>query len=180
MDLLNKLGEHGKIQNQSSIVSSAYFISPYHKHFRTQIEDGVWKYVKLALEKNYLTINSCEGHAPEDSLEITFVFYDDDKLNKFINYFNYFPIEVKVEDRFINYFNGNRFEYVELNEEVYILNNNFMMSNTQYKFVTLFSSKEWDKKENYILYCFKKILLDKYSKIKLYNLLKKLPNYESL
>lgn len=81
MDLLNKLDKFGKIQNPNSIVSSAYTVSPYHKDFRSQIENGVWDYINLALQKNYLTVNSCEGHLLEDSLEITFAFYDYKKLD---------------------------------------------------------------------------------------------------
>lgn len=180
MDLLNKLDEFGKIQTPNSAVSSAYTVSPYHKDFRSQIEDGVWDYVNVALQKNYLTINSCEGHLLEDSLEITFAFYDYEKMDKFIKYFKQPLIHMVVEDRFMNKFNGHEFEYIDKKEEIQALNKMFMMTNEDYKFVTVFANKEWDQKENYPLYCFKKIIINKYSKSKLYALLKQLPNYEGL
>lgn len=40
----------------------AVMVSPYHKDFRTQIEDGVWPIINALLNKNYLPISSCEGH----------------------------------------------------------------------------------------------------------------------
>ena len=89
MDLLNVKDKKGKIQNPEHN-GSAFSISPYHVDFKTQIEDGVWPYIKLLLDKNYLTINSCEGHSIEDSLEITLAFYDDIKYKKFIKHFDCF------------------------------------------------------------------------------------------
>lgn len=80
----------------------------------------------------------------------------------------------------MNKFNGHEFEYIDKKEEIQALNKMFMMTNEDYKFVTVFANKEWDQKENYPLYCFKKIIINKYSKSKLYALLKRLPNYEGL
>jgi hypothetical protein len=180
MDVLNVKDKRGKIQNPEQN-GSAFCISPYHPNFITQVENGVWPYVKLMLDKNYFTINSCEGHHIEDSLEITFVFYDYKKMDKFVKYFKHPLIHVVVEDRFINEFNKYKFEHVDKKEEIKILNNMFMMTNEDYKFVTVFANKEWmHKKENYLLYCFKKIIINKYSEYKLYALLEKMPNYECL
>jgi hypothetical protein len=179
MDILNVKDKHGKIQNPCQ-EGEAFSISPYHKEFRTQVEDRVWPYVKLLLEKNYHTVNSCEGHLLEDSLEVTLAFYDYEKLDKFIKYFKHPLIHLVVEDRFINKFNGYKFEYIDKKEEIQVLNKMFMMTNEDYKFVTVFANKEWNQKQNYLLYCLKKIIINKYSESKLYTLLQLIPNYENL
>lgn len=40
-------------------------VSPFHKDFRSQIEDGVYPFIEVLLEKNYFPISSCEGHPKE-------------------------------------------------------------------------------------------------------------------
>jgi hypothetical protein len=40
----------------------AISVSPLNPKFQSQIENGVWPYVKCMLDKNYFSISSCEGH----------------------------------------------------------------------------------------------------------------------
>jgi hypothetical protein len=179
MDLLNVKDIQGKIQNDVSI-SSAFCISPYHKEFRTQIEDGVWPYVEILLQKNYLTVNSCQGHFIEDSLEITLAFYDVVKFKKFIKHFDCFLINAVYENNFINEYDGSKFIKLSEKEEAKILNFMFMMTNKNYYFVTLFALKEWNNKDNLFFYRIYKKLFKKISEKYLMYKLLSLPNYENL
>lgn len=179
MDLINVKDKNGKIQNPEQN-GSAFSISPYHPDFKTQVEDRVWPYVKLLLDKNYLTINSCEGHFIEDSLEITLAFYDDIKFKKFIKHFDCFLITVLCEDSFITEYDGNKHVKLPEKEQTKILNFLFMMSNEKYYFVTLFALSEWNKKENLFLYTLYKKLFKRIAEKYLMYKIASLPNYENL
>jgi hypothetical protein len=182
MDLLNVKDKKGKIQNPE-LTGSAFCISPYHPDFRTQVEDGVWPYVELLLNKNYFTINSCEGHFIGDSLEITVVFYDDIKFKKFVKHFDCFLINVLCEDSFINQYDGNKHSKLPEKEETKIVNWLFMISNEKYRFVTLFALKEFKHKNKlflYIVHILYKTLFKKIAEKYLMYKIRSLPNYENL
>jgi hypothetical protein len=179
MDLLNVKDVEGKIQKPNG-ESSAYCISPYHDKFRSQIEDGVWPFVEKLLYKNYLTINSCEGHFIEDSLEVTLVFFDDKKCKRFKQHFKHFLINVIDEPKFINYYDGKKFVNLDSYEESKIVNHMFMINHAKYNFVTIFASKEWNQKSNFLLYKIYKFLFKRISERVLINKIKSLPNYEDL
>lgn len=55
----NKLQADGRINMGNGTAAS---ISPYSKHYRSQIEDGIWPLVELLYNKGYLTVSSCAGH----------------------------------------------------------------------------------------------------------------------
>lgn len=55
----NKLQPDGRINMGNGTAAS---ISPYSKHYRSQIEDGIWPLVELLYNKGYLTVSSCAGH----------------------------------------------------------------------------------------------------------------------
>lgn len=55
----NKLQPDGRINIDGSSSAS---ISPYSKHFRSQIEDGIWPLVEILYLKGYLPVSSCAGH----------------------------------------------------------------------------------------------------------------------
>lgn len=55
----NKLQPDGRINIDGESSAS---ISPYSKHFRSQIEDRVWPLVELFYLKGYLPVSSCGGH----------------------------------------------------------------------------------------------------------------------
>jgi hypothetical protein len=179
MDLLNVKDKHGRIQ-QGGDVSLAFCISPYHPQFVSQIESRVWPYVNKLLYKNYLTINSCEGHFFDDSLEVTVVFYDKEKLNSFVNHFKSKFIDVKIEDVFLNEYTDGKFVSISHKEQTKIINHMFMMSNETYYFVTLFATKEWNKKDNLFFYLLYKLLFKKLSEKLLMLKILSLSNYEDL
>lgn len=56
----NKLQPDGRINMAPD--GTAASISPYSKHYRSQVEDGIWPLVELFYNKGYLTVSSCAGH----------------------------------------------------------------------------------------------------------------------
>ena len=65
----------------------AVTVSPYHKDFRTQIEDDVWPIIKSVLDKGYLTVSSCSGHGncPWKGFHFILAFNTKENAHKFIN-----------------------------------------------------------------------------------------------
>ena len=55
----NKLQPDGRINMGNGTAAS---VSPYSKHYRSQVEDGIWPLVELFHLKGYLTVSSCAGH----------------------------------------------------------------------------------------------------------------------
>jgi len=55
----NKLQPDGRINIDGESSAS---ISPYSKHFRSQVEDRIWPLVELLYLKGYLPVSSCGGH----------------------------------------------------------------------------------------------------------------------
>lgn len=55
----NKLQPDGRINMGDGTAAS---VSPYSKHYRSQIEDGIWPLVEVLCLKGYLTVSSCAGH----------------------------------------------------------------------------------------------------------------------
>ena len=55
----NKLQPDGRINIDGQSSAS---VSPYSKHFRSQVEDKIWPLVEVLHLKGYLTVSSCEGH----------------------------------------------------------------------------------------------------------------------
>ncbi len=60
-------------------------VSPFVSEFREQIEDDIWPAVKALLDRNYLTVTSCQGHTLYDSAFVTVSFPNTDIADKFIN-----------------------------------------------------------------------------------------------
>ena len=56
----NKLQPDGRINMDGN--GTAASVSPYSKHYRSQVEDGIWPLVELFYKKGYLTVSSCAGH----------------------------------------------------------------------------------------------------------------------
>ena len=56
----NKLQPDGRINMDGN--GTAASVSPYSKHFRSQVEDGIWPLVEILHLKGYLPISSCAGH----------------------------------------------------------------------------------------------------------------------
>jgi hypothetical protein len=56
----NKLQPDGRINMDGN--GTAASISPYSKHYRSQVEDGIWPLVNVLHQKGYLTVSSCAGH----------------------------------------------------------------------------------------------------------------------
>ena len=73
--LLNSVHEDGRIYH-SKEPYVAITISPFHKSFRSQIEDGIWAIVNCLNKKGYYTLSSCEGHGLKDNCFVMFVFRD--------------------------------------------------------------------------------------------------------
>lgn len=55
----NTLQPDGRINMGNGTAAS---VSPYSKHYRSQVEDGIWPLVHLLHTKGYLTVSSCAGH----------------------------------------------------------------------------------------------------------------------
>jgi len=69
----------------------AITVSPFNKKFKTQIEDGVWPFVKLLLDKNYMTMSSCQGHScilGGDSFHFILAIPNEEKCKELQNKFN--------------------------------------------------------------------------------------------
>jgi hypothetical protein len=66
-------------------------VSPYHPNFKNQIEPGVWPIVEQLINKNYLTVSSCEGHGTDSKMTVTLVFKDIDDAQKFIDTCSHIP-----------------------------------------------------------------------------------------
>jgi hypothetical protein len=63
--LLNRRYPNGRIcafYSDDDDLYTAVSISPYHEQFNSQIEDGIKDIVNALIDKNYMTISSCEGH----------------------------------------------------------------------------------------------------------------------
>jgi hypothetical protein len=60
-------------------------VSPFIDNFREQIEDDIWPAVKALLDRNYLTVTSCQGHTLYDSAFVTVSFPSTIIADKFIN-----------------------------------------------------------------------------------------------
>lgn len=56
----NKLQPDGRINMDGN--GTAASVSPYSKHYRSQVEDGIWPLVEVLHLKGYLTVSSCAGH----------------------------------------------------------------------------------------------------------------------
>lgn len=56
----NKLQPDGRINMDGN--GTAASVSPYSKHYRSQVEDGIWPLVSILHNKGYLTVSSCAGH----------------------------------------------------------------------------------------------------------------------
>ena len=85
----NFLHKNGRIYASKS--NEAYFavtVSPINKNFESQIEKKIYPVVKALLDKNYLTIGSCEGHGSAtfgDPPAIRLVFGSLESAESFIN-----------------------------------------------------------------------------------------------
>lgn len=98
----------------------AVTVSPYHKDFRTQIEDGVWPVINALQEKGYLTVSSCAGHKdPWKEYYFTLAFDSKENASKFIN-------QVQIEDCVfkeyetisnITQYGSNEYRHIEDNEK---------------------------------------------------------------
>lgn len=85
----NFLHKNGRIYASRS--NEAYFavaVSPINENFESQIEKKIYPVVKALLDKNYLTIGSCEGHDSAtfgDPPAIRLVFGSLESAESFIN-----------------------------------------------------------------------------------------------
>jgi hypothetical protein len=66
-------------------------VSPYHPNFKSQIEPGVWPIVEQLINKNYLTVSSCEGHGTDSKLTVSLVFKDTNDAQKFVDMCSHIP-----------------------------------------------------------------------------------------
>lgn len=63
--VLNRKFPSGRIcyiESEDDSVYTAVSVSPFHPQFDTQVEDGTKDVVYAFLNKNYMTLSSCEGH----------------------------------------------------------------------------------------------------------------------
>jgi hypothetical protein len=87
---LNRRQSNGRI-NAAGVYGDYYVavsVSPFHPAFYTQIEKGISNIVYALLDKNYLTVSSCEGHGdnpPYVKLALADKADVDDILNQFVD-----------------------------------------------------------------------------------------------
>lgn len=81
----------------------AVMVSPYHKDFRTQIEDGVWPIVNSLLTKNYLPVSSCAGHIdPWKEFYFTLAFDSNENALRFIEKIVHLDTSYTIYDTIAN------------------------------------------------------------------------------
>lgn len=81
----------------------AVMVSPYHKDFRTQIEDKVWPIVNALLNKNYLPISCCEGHVdPWKEFYFTVAFDSSENALNFVNKISHLDTSYIIYDTIAN------------------------------------------------------------------------------
>jgi hypothetical protein len=115
----NFLHKDGRIY--ASKATEAYFavsVSPINEKFESQIEKKIYPVVKELLNKNYLTVGSCEGHDSAtfgDPPAIRLAFGSLESAEAFINFFkneNYVKIWVVEESRkTAQYYKNEKFYY---------------------------------------------------------------------
>lgn len=66
-------------------------VSPYHPNFKSQIEPGIWPIVEQLINKNYLTVSSCEGHGTDSKIHVSLVFEDIKDAQNFIDMCSHIP-----------------------------------------------------------------------------------------
>ena len=74
--MLNKRNSDGSINmlwSQGHNINGVD-VSPYMEDFRRQVEDDIWPAVSALLDRNYLTVTSCQGHTFYDSAFVTVSF----------------------------------------------------------------------------------------------------------
>lgn len=98
----------------------AVTVSPYHKDFRTQIEDGVWPIIKSLQDKCYLTVSSCAGHIdPWKEFYFTLAFNSKETAQAFIMNM---PSEDSIFKEYetlsnISQYGSNQYRHIEDNEK---------------------------------------------------------------
>ena len=117
----NRKDKDGRIHYRTSDGKYiAVTVSPYHKDFRTQIEDGVWPIIKSLQDKGYLTVSSCAGHVdPWTEYYFTLAFDTKENAHKFINDM---PSEDSVFKEYeslsnISQYESNEYRHIEDNEK---------------------------------------------------------------
>ena len=98
----------------------AVTVSPYHKDFRTQIEDGVWPIIKALQDKGYLTVSSCAGHVdPWTEFYFTLAFDTKENAHKFINSLSIEDTVFKEYESIsnISQYGSNEYRHIEDNEK---------------------------------------------------------------
>jgi hypothetical protein len=73
-------------------------VSPFIDNFREQIEDDIWPAVKALLDRNYLTVTSCQGHTLYDSAFVTISFPSTVVADQFINMIKDVVIYAEYDD----------------------------------------------------------------------------------
>jgi hypothetical protein len=82
-EILNFKHSDGRIYASDKDQTNNYLaitVSPYHPKFEEQIEDGIKDVVFAFLNKNYITISSCEGHFKSNNtahVKLAFPFLED-------------------------------------------------------------------------------------------------------
>jgi hypothetical protein len=166
--ILNKKNKNGSINLLGVTGEDAgAVISPYHPEFRSQIEDGVWPIVSVLVDKGYFVVDSCEGHLDlgnNDHSHFTVAFPENRDLLEFKNKINF--LGVRCTENTFSMGNG---------RETEIINAMFLNNATGYQFLSVDIVPG-----NYLGSKLIKILLTKLIRLRVFNAITKIKNYERI
>lgn len=173
----NRIFVGGKGDNLISVS-----VSPINENFRSQIEDGVWEHIKCLLDKNYITLSSCEGHIFEGPFQFIMAVPNLNFAKKIKDLFltiKFVNVEIKesVSNVEVDVSNIKKPKYttkkkkvVDYKLEAVDINNMYFRNYDRYWFICLNLYKKgyfWT-----IFYWIFKLTLEKKCKKKLLNLIK--------
>lgn len=166
--ILNKKNKNGSI-NLLNVTGEdmGVIISPYHPEFRSQIEDGIWPIVSALVEKGYFVIDSCEGHLDLDNNDhshFTVAFFENRGFLEFKNKMKL--LGVKCSKNTFSMSNG---------KETETINAMFLTNYSKYQFLSVNIVPG-----NYLGSKLVKILLTKLIRLRVFNTILKIKNYERI
>lgn len=128
--LLNKRNSNGSINLiQVTGENKGELISPFHKEFRSQIEDGIWPIVSALVDRGFYVVDSCEGHwdrVTDDYSHFTVAFPSVESAINFTSLIFVSGIEFSIHD-----------SWITVDNEVEFINKMFMTSHTNFVFVSI-------------------------------------------
>jgi hypothetical protein len=192
--LLNYKHKNGRIYASTGSSDDNYIavsVSPYHPKFDTQIEDGIKDIVISLIEKNYLTLSSCEGHDDGwNSMMVKLAFVDEEDRDKFIDHFKHiknlsFKLDSKASNVRLFFQNQKlkmeRTEPIEDERQTNGINDLYFRKYKRYCFLDVYFFKYKDGIFNFFSRYYTKYKKKKFlnqTKKEVLEVIRKIPQYE--